>query len=308
MSLPKRHGIGVLPPVQDYAHVVFLRPGRAAWGSSAAIGPRRQRARDRCDAGHCPRYTRPPTAAGRKEEISTCSAPSAAHVVARILRAERGQGTVEYVGIVLAVAALLVAVAAAIDNKVGGPIATALVHRLQEAVDAGRQRQARLDRAGRAGARRRAPRRIRLLLGDELGGGSALGGLGAGPGAVRAARQRQRQRERGAAAGALADDERAAHRLRELRGDGKAEADAMAHVARHERPQDRDALRLRECPGPCRSRSTCPTPLAERHVDGDLAAGGRRVQRVRDEVRDDLQDAVAVAEHDGLRRRRARAA
>jgi Flp pilus assembly pilin Flp len=55
-------------------------------------------------------------------------------VTARILQAERGQGTVEYVGIVLAVAALLVAVAAAIDNKVGGPIATALVHKLQEAV------------------------------------------------------------------------------------------------------------------------------------------------------------------------------
>jgi hypothetical protein len=53
---------------------------------------------------------------------------------ARILHADRGQGTVEYVGIVLAVAALLVAVAAAIDNKVGGPIATALVHKLQEAV------------------------------------------------------------------------------------------------------------------------------------------------------------------------------
>jgi hypothetical protein len=52
----------------------------------------------------------------------------------RSLQAERGQGTVEYVGIVLAVAALLVAIAAAIDNKVGGPIATALVHRLQEAV------------------------------------------------------------------------------------------------------------------------------------------------------------------------------
>jgi Flp pilus assembly pilin Flp len=52
----------------------------------------------------------------------------------RFAQAERGQGTVEYVGIVLAVAALLVAVAAAIDNKVGGPIATALVHRLQEAV------------------------------------------------------------------------------------------------------------------------------------------------------------------------------
>ena len=55
-------------------------------------------------------------------------------VAVRTLQAERGQGTVEYVGIVLAVAALLVAVAAAIDNKVGGPIATALVHRLQEAV------------------------------------------------------------------------------------------------------------------------------------------------------------------------------
>jgi Flp pilus assembly pilin Flp len=56
-------------------------------------------------------------------------------VTARVLQAERGQGTVEYVGIVLAVAALLVAVAAAIDNKVGGPIASALVHRLQEAVN-----------------------------------------------------------------------------------------------------------------------------------------------------------------------------
>jgi hypothetical protein len=55
-------------------------------------------------------------------------------VAVRALQAERGQGTVEYVGIVLAVAALLVAVAAAIDNKVGGPIATALVRRLQEAV------------------------------------------------------------------------------------------------------------------------------------------------------------------------------
>ena len=53
---------------------------------------------------------------------------------AHFLRVERGQGTVEYVGIVLAVAALLVAVAAAIDNKVAGPITTALVRRLQEAV------------------------------------------------------------------------------------------------------------------------------------------------------------------------------
>jgi Flp pilus assembly pilin Flp len=58
----------------------------------------------------------------------------ASHSASRTLQAERGQGTVEYVGIVLAVAALLVAIAAAIDNKVGGPIATALVQRLQEAV------------------------------------------------------------------------------------------------------------------------------------------------------------------------------
>jgi hypothetical protein len=55
-------------------------------------------------------------------------------LAAHVRTAERGQGTVEYVGIVLAVAALLVAVAAAIDNKVGGPIATALVHKLQDAV------------------------------------------------------------------------------------------------------------------------------------------------------------------------------
>jgi hypothetical protein len=59
---------------------------------------------------------------------------SALRIGMHSLQAERGQGTVEYVGIVLAVAALLVAIAAAIDNKVGGPIATALVHRLQEAV------------------------------------------------------------------------------------------------------------------------------------------------------------------------------
>ena len=62
------------------------------------------------------------------------SLPRTRNVAARMLQVEHGQGTVEYVGIVLAVAALLVAVAAAIDNKVGGPIATALVHKLQEAV------------------------------------------------------------------------------------------------------------------------------------------------------------------------------
>jgi Flp pilus assembly pilin Flp len=71
--------------------------------------------------------------AGAKEGLPMLRSISC-RVQARLLEAERGQGTVEYVGIVLAVAALLVAVAAAIDNKVGGPIATALVRRLQEAV------------------------------------------------------------------------------------------------------------------------------------------------------------------------------
>ena len=51
-------------------------------------------------------------------------------------------------------------------------------------------------------------------------------------------------------------------------------------------------------PGPGVAHDDLPHAVGERHVDGDLAAGRRRVQRVRDEVRDDLQDAVAVAEHD----------
>ncbi|MDX6541807.1 MAG: hypothetical protein QOI71_3417 [Gaiellales bacterium] len=69
-------------------------------------------------------------AEGRTSHMSL----STTRLAARFLASQRGQGTVEYVGIVLAVAALLVAVAAAIDNKVGGPIATALVHKLQDAV------------------------------------------------------------------------------------------------------------------------------------------------------------------------------
>ena len=93
----------------------------------------RRRRGVRC-AGQPPRvHTTARHDAGRKEgtpNVRTITCRCRAHR----LRAERGQGTVEYVGIVLAVAALLVAVAAAIDNKVGGPIATALVHRLQEAV------------------------------------------------------------------------------------------------------------------------------------------------------------------------------
>ena len=75
-----------------------------------------------------------PAHGGPKGGDLRCPDPSRSASPCARLQAERGQGTVEYVGIVLAVAALLVAVAAAIDNKVGGPIATALVHRLQEAV------------------------------------------------------------------------------------------------------------------------------------------------------------------------------
>ena len=76
--------------------------------------------------------TSPALGAGPREEFAPMS-PFILRIATR-LHSEGGQGTVEYVGIVLAVAALLVAVAAAIDNKVGGPIATALVRRLQEAV------------------------------------------------------------------------------------------------------------------------------------------------------------------------------
>ena len=60
-------------------------------------------------------------------------------------------------------------------------------------------------------------------------------------------------------------------------------------------------------PGPVSLTTTRPDALAERDVDRDLATGGRRVQGVRDEIRDDLQHAVAVAEHDRARLRPARA-
>jgi hypothetical protein len=79
-------------------------------------------------------YQRPPTSVAGTREDAPMSLSTTRVIAARLLTSERGQGTVEYVGIVLAVAALLVAVAAAIDNKVGGPIATALVHKLQDAV------------------------------------------------------------------------------------------------------------------------------------------------------------------------------
>jgi hypothetical protein len=87
----------------------------------------------RCTTAPCAHQTPRSIRAGRREDVPMSLSPTRA-VAARILYGERGQGTVEYVGIVLAVAALLVAVAAAIDNKVGGPIATALVHKLQDAV------------------------------------------------------------------------------------------------------------------------------------------------------------------------------
>ena len=140
----------------------------------------------------------------------------------------------------------------------------------------------------------RAPRRRRATRRRARTPAARRSALGA---AARAARQRQAQRERGAAAGALADHDRAAHRLRELGGDRQAEADAVAHVARHERAQDRGPLRL----GDARA-GVADDDLARSHpradVDRDLAVRRRRMQRVRDEVGDDLQDAVAVAEHD----------
>ena len=54
-------------------------------------------------------------------------------------------------------------------------------------------------------------------------------------------------------------------------------------------------------PGPVSLTITCPTPAPSRDVDRHVAADGRRVERVRDQVGDDLQDAIAVAEHDGPR-------
>ena len=56
-----------------------------------------------------------------------------------------------------------------------------------------------------------------------------------------------------------------------------------------------DALRLGNARARVAHDRPARRPSAERHVDRDLAVGRRRVQRVRDEVRDDLQDAVAVA-------------
>ena len=154
-GLPARRLCGPAPAASQSSP---RRPGR-----DRARRPRARRTR--AARTHVARHT-----AGRKEESPNVPIHDA-RCRARVLRAERGQGTVEYVGIVLAVAALLVAVAAAIDNKVGGPIATALVHRLQEAVDPGRQREARLSRAGRGARERARPGRADRLLGDELGRG-----------------------------------------------------------------------------------------------------------------------------------------
>ena len=118
------------------ACVVFCGRAQAVSRSSRSAGPdESSRQPQGSEArGDRPARTLPAHAAGRREEFAPMSPSITRAVAAHMLHAERGQGTVEYVGIVLAVAALLVAVAAAIDNKVGGPIATALVHRLQEAV------------------------------------------------------------------------------------------------------------------------------------------------------------------------------
>ena len=47
--------------------------------------------------------------------------------------------------------------------------------------------------------------------------------------------------------------------------------------------------------------TTSPAAVRLRDLDGDLTVGGRRMQGVRDEVGDDLQDPVAVADDDRLR-------
>ena len=73
----------------------------------------------------------------------------------------------------------------------------------------------------------------------------------------------------------------------------------MAHVGRHERAQDRGPLRLRDARAGV-ADDDAPAAIGERDVDGDVAVGRRRMQGVRDEVRDDLQHAIAVAEHDRL--------
>lgn len=54
--------------------------------------------------------------------------------VARLLREERGQGTVEYVGLMLLLATLLTGVVAAAGGMKGGGIAKEIVDKLNETI------------------------------------------------------------------------------------------------------------------------------------------------------------------------------
>ena len=55
--------------------------------------------------------------------------------VARLLNEERGQGTVEYVGLILMLAALLTGVVAAAGKVNGGNIPTEIAGKLKETIE-----------------------------------------------------------------------------------------------------------------------------------------------------------------------------
>ena len=54
---------------------------------------------------------------------------------AALIRGERGQGTVEYVGLILLIAVVLTAVVAAGSKASGTDIATTIVNKLKGAID-----------------------------------------------------------------------------------------------------------------------------------------------------------------------------
>ena len=54
---------------------------------------------------------------------------------AALIRGERGQGTVEYVGLILLIAVVLTAVVAAGSKNSGTEIATTIVNKLKGAID-----------------------------------------------------------------------------------------------------------------------------------------------------------------------------
>ena len=147
---------------------------------------------------------------------------------------------------------------------------TSALARLEQALEAG-PRRGRLParRRGARAERRRLPRRSVARRGqDELEAA-----------APRRARCRARSGRRA---------------RRELARDREPEAGAAA-VARPERPEDPLAL-ARRIPGPVSSTATATVPFAARQLEPDPAAVGRPAERVREQVRDDLEHAVAVGD------------